>query len=63
LLRTGKLPHRKICGKIRFTQNDLQVSMDGGAVTHSTAQVNERFYTGPLVTQQKIAVDSLPPIG
>gem|GEM_PF-2233061 len=37
--------------------------MDGGAVTHSTAQVNERFYTGPLVTQQKIAVDSLPPIG
>ena len=33
LLRKGALPHRKICGKIRFTPSDLQALIDASAVS------------------------------
>jgi len=33
LLRTGRLPHRKISGKIRFTRGDLEAFIDASAVT------------------------------
>ena len=37
LLRKGNLPHRKIAGKIRFTEGDLQALIDASAVTQCCA--------------------------
>lgn len=36
LLRTGKLPRRKVAGKIRFTMADLQGLIDTSAVIRAT---------------------------
>lgn len=33
LLRTGALPHRKIAGKIRFTESDIRALIDTSAVS------------------------------
>ena len=37
LLRTGKIPHRKVSGKIRFTIDDLQGLIRASAVTPCAA--------------------------
>ena len=37
LIRSGKLPHRKIARKIRFTKSDLQGLIDACAVTQCCA--------------------------
>ncbi len=45
LLRTGKLPRRKVAGKIRFTMADLQRYIDSSAVTQCYAADTERRST------------------
>ena len=53
---------RKTCNTL---MKDAGVSAEAAmqVLGHSSAQVNERFYTGILTEQQRIAVNALPSVG
>jgi len=68
LARIAKIDHcglhdlRKTCNTI---MKDAGVSQEAAmqVLGHTTARVNNDFYTGELTKQQRSAVDAIPSIG
>ena len=68
LLKAAGLDHftlhdlRKTCNTL-MKENGVPAEAAMQILGHSTAAVNQRYYTGILTEQQRNAIDSLPSVG